>query len=620
MLLGRKRYNYFTMLILYAKLVPAALAVKIAYNLVKSIIPTLNIIINARFLDAAVAVVSDYGKLSGVVFPLCAIIAVSLFNNYSGLVIRLVDTRANNKIRLIVAPAIAEKRARVKFRYYENQESVDIINRATGDFEKNLQGFFDQVFRVWGTFTQLSGFIIILGMQLWWATVIFVATCIPSFIISYKLGKKQYDVNKDVTKVERKAGYIFNILTSRETIEERYIYGYTKKMNEEYRDKYEIARIARKNVDKASRINRRASGMLAFVSGVIVIAILIPSAIFPDASGEIKLTVGMFTSLVNAVLGISMEMQWNISDQISQFKYNFEYLKDLNEFLDFEEDDDATCLPGKSIPGLDSIEFKDVSFKYPGTERYILNNFNLKLESRKHYAIVGANGAGKTTLTKLITGLYKEYEGEIYINGKELKSYTQAELKALLAVAYQDFCRYPLDFYSNIAIGNVNDMQNREKVERAVKIIGLSEAVEKLPKKYETPITKVKRDGVDMSGGEWQKIALARLLVSTAPLKILDEPTAALDPISEVRVYKQFGKIVDKNHANKTAGITIFISHRLGLTKLVDEIIVISGGKVAEAGTFCELMAKGGIFAEMYSSQSEWYKDEASKPRSEKYA
>ena len=605
MLFGKKKYNYLTVLIAYFKLVPAAVTVKIIKNIFVSILPTVNIIMVAKFLDSAVAAVNKTGEVSAIFFPLAVIIAIMLVNYYIEIFIGMLNTRAGNKIRKTVQPAIAEKKAAVKFRYYENQESVDIINRAMGNFEGNLQGFFDQIFGVWNLAAQIIGFVIILGMQLWWASIVFIITCVPSFIISYKFGKKKYDVDKEMTKIDRKVWYILGILTGRDTIEERYMYGYTKKMNEEYRDKYEFARIKRKNIEREGFISRKASGMLAFISGVIVIAILIPSAIRPDG-----LSIGIFTALVNAIFGISMQMQWSISWFISDFKYKLEYLKDLNKFLEFEEDENAACLPDTNIPELKSIEFKDISFKYPGTEPYILKNFSAKLESGRHYAIVGINGAGKTTLTKLITGLYSEYEGEILINGKNLKEYTQAEIKALSAVVYQDFCHYPLDFYNNIAIGNANDMQNRNKIENAVKIIGLSEAVDKLPKKYETPVTKIKEDGVDLSGGEWQRVALARLIVNPAPLKILDEPTAALDPISESKVYEQFGEIVSQNQKNKSTGITIFISHRLGSTKLADEIIVISEGIAAESGTFGELMAKGGIYAEMFESQSEWYKDE----------
>jgi ATP-binding cassette subfamily B protein len=360
------------MLLTYFKLVPGAVIIKIISNIVKSVIPTFNIIITARFLDAAVAAVADRSKLDMVVFPLCAIIGVSLFNYYVGIMIELINTRAGNKIRKVVTPAIAEKKAVVKFRYYEHQESVDIMNRAMGGFEGNLQGFFDQAFNAWNTVAQIVGFVLILGMQLWWASIAFAITCIPSFVISYKFGKKKYAVDKEMTKIDRKAGYISGILTGRDTIEERYIYGYTDKMNDEYKNKYEVARIARKKVDRQGWINRTTAGMLVFISGIIVIAILLPSAVLPDANGEIKVTIGMFTALVNAIIGLSQQMRWSISTYISDFKYKFEYLKDLNKFLTFEEDKGAACLPDISIPELQTIEFKNVSFKYPGTEPYIL--------------------------------------------------------------------------------------------------------------------------------------------------------------------------------------------------------------------------------------------------------
>lgn len=603
-----KKYGYFTMVAAYFKLVPVAVTLKILKNIIGSALPTLNMVMVAAFIDAAVKTIGG-GDVSRIFFPLSVIVAISLLNYYIDILMGLLNTRAGNKIRKIVAPAVAQKRACVKFRYFEHQESVDIMSRAMGGFEGNLQGFFDQLFGAWYLVAQIIGFVVVLGMQLWWASVVFAVSCVPSVVISYKFGKKRYDTDKEMTKIDRKVGYIGGILTGRDTIEERYIYGYTEKMDKEYREKYEFARIARKKVERKMWVNTKATGMLAFVSGVIVIAILLPLAVFPGESGEAGLSIGMFTAIVNAVFGLSMQMQWSLSWQIGDFKYKLEYLKDLNKFLEFEEDENGACLPDTKTPELESIEFRGVSFRYPGTEAYILKDFSAEFKAGRHYAIVGVNGAGKTTLTKILTGLYGEYEGEIMVNGRELREHSQAEIKALTAVVYQDFCRYPLDLYNNIAIGDANDMGNREKVEDAVSVIGLFETVDKLPKRYETPVTKVKEDGVDLSGGEWQKVALARLIVSPAPVKILDEPTAALDPVSESRVYEQFGEIVGRSRAGKSRGVTIFISHRLGSTKLADEIIVISEGRAAEAGTFGELMAKGGIYAQMFAGQSEWYKE-----------
>lgn len=607
MLLGEKKYKYFSMVLLYCKIVPFAAIIKIVGNLIDAAVPTLNILVTAMFLDSAVAAVGDRSRLSEVVFPLAAIIALLIFNYYKGTVMGLVSTRAANKIKKTVDPAIMERKASIKFRYYENQGSVDIMNRAMEGFLDNLQGFFDQIFSTFIILSEIVGFVVILGMQLWWASVIFAVTSIPPFVISYIYGKKRYDVDKDMTKIDRKVWYLSGILTGRESLEERYMYGYTDRLDAEYGKNYEVARIARKKVSKSWWTHTTVAGMLTFISGIVVIIPLIPSAIIPDASGEIRLSVGMFVSLVNAVLGLSRQIQDAVSDHIYKYSYQFEYLKELNLFLSFEQEEDAVCLPNVEPLELKSVEFKNVSFRYPDCESYILKNFSVRLEAGRHYAIVGVNGAGKTTIAKLLTGLYDNYEGEILINNRELREFALSEKKALSAAVYQDFCRYPLDFYHNIAIGNLNDMDNRPKVEDAVRIIGLSDVVDNLSDKYETAISKIDENGVDLSGGEWQKIALARLLVNPAPLKILDEPTAALDPISESRLYEQFGKMMQRSERNS---IIIFISHRLGSTKLADEIIVLSDGSAVEKGAFEELITKGGQYAEMFETQAEWYRDQ----------
>ena len=354
----KKKYSYFAMVAAYFKLVPVAVTVKVVKNLIGSALPTINMIMVAAFIDAAIKTIGDPGNIGSIWVPLGIIVAIMLANYYIEILMGMLNTRAGNKIRRIVAPAVAEKRASVKFRYLEDQESVDVTNRAMGGFEGNLQGFFDQIFGAWNLIAQIVGFVIILGMQLWWASLVFAITCVPSVVISYKFGKKRYDTDKEMTKIDRKVGYIFGILTGRDTIEERYMYGYTPKMNGEYKDKYEYARIERKKISRKTWVNTKATGMLAFVSGVIVIAILIPSAISPGAGGEPALSIGMFTAIVNAVFGLSMQMQWSLSWQIGDFKYKFEYLKDLNKFLEFEEDEDAACLPAANAPELGSIEFK----------------------------------------------------------------------------------------------------------------------------------------------------------------------------------------------------------------------------------------------------------------------
>jgi len=213
------------------------------------------------------------------------------------------------------------------------------------------------------------------------------------------------------------------------------------------------------------------------------------------------------------------------------------------------------------------IEFRNVTFRYPGTKRDVLKNLNLVIESGKHYAFVGANGSGKTTITKLLTGLYEEFEGDILINNSSIKMYSKEELKSMFAVVYQDFAKYEISLKDNIALGNVNGY-SIQRFQEAIEESGLIELVQELPRGIDSYIGRIIKDSLDLSGGQWQRIAMARTLVSNASLRILDEPTAALDPVSESRLYENFEKI---NHGKTT----LLISHRLASTKLADVIYVI---------------------------------------------
>ena len=212
---------------------------------------------------------------------------------------------------------------------------------------------------------------------------------------------------------------------------------------------------------------------------------------------------------------------------------------------------------------------------------------------------MGANGAGKTTLTKLLTGQYDEYEGTIRVAGRDLRDFTAAEKKALFSVVYQDYAKYYVTLREAVALGDLREGA-RPDVESALRAVELDTA--KLPQGIDTPLGKIREGGVDLSGGEWQRTALARCLVSPAPVRILDEPTAALDPMAESRVYEQFGHI-SEGHT------TLFITHRLGAARLADEILVLADGHVAEHGSHEVLMQKAGLYAEMFESQSAWYRE-----------
>ena len=245
------------------------------------------------------------------------------------------------------------------------------------------------------------------------------------------------------------------------------------------------------------------------------------------------------------------------------------------------------------------IEFRDVSFKYPNTDKYILKDISVKIKAGEHLAIVGQNGAGKTTFIKLLCHLYDNYEGEILVNGKDAREYNIVEYMKMLSVVFQDFRLFAFTIKENVT---VFDDKNTD-LEEIYKIAGIDKWIDSLDEKDQTYIYKMfVENGIEPSGGESQKLAIARALYKNAPIVVLDEPTAALDPISEYEVYKNFDKLV----YGKTA---IYISHRLSSCRFCDRIIVFNNGTITEEGSHEELMKNtDGLYYNMYSTQAKHYK------------
>ncbi|NLZ82632.1 MAG: ABC transporter ATP-binding protein, partial [Clostridiales bacterium] len=416
----------------------------------------------------------------------------------------------------------------------------------------------------------------------------------PLFSLAIKGGKATYKANQEAEKHSRRARYLHDVLSGRDNIEERALFGYSQELNNKWHDKYEEARKINLMVTLKYFIRIKGSSLITALISIFIIGVLL----IPLSNGVI--TLGMFMGLVTATLGLIQMMSWNLSWITSELAKNREYLKDLTAFMDLTEQEGSLDLPEEAdIVNFETIEFDNVSFKYPDTDRYILKDFNLKLDKNIHYAFVGINGAGKTTITKLLTGLYDNFEGEIRINGKSIRDYKKSQLKALFSVVYQDFAKYYISLKDNILLGDVN-VKDEARLQETISLLNLEEAIHKLPQGVDTYLGKIKEDGTDLSGGEWQKVAIARALYSPAEIRILDEPTAALDPVAESNIYKMFGQISQGKS-------TIFITHRLGAAKLADEIIVIDDGAVVEQGNHEALMKNNGIYAEMFHSQRSWY-------------
>ncbi|MDF2541690.1 MAG: transporter ATP-binding protein [Herbinix sp.] len=303
--------------------------------------------------------------------------------------------------------------------------------------------------------------------------------------------------------------------------------------------------------------------------------------------------------LATSTFDLAQMMSWRLTRITSELASHREYLRDLSAFSKLSETDCVTLLPDPLISEPNCIQFINVSFAYPDTDKMILKNLNLKLYAKKYYAFVGANGAGKSTITKLLTGLYDNYTGDILVDGISLRNITQPKRKAMFSVVYQDYAKYQISMKDSIGLGRVHGASEQE-IRNVANAIGLNEVVTKLPYGLDTSLGKIRESSFDLSGGEWQRVAIARSILSQAPIHILDEPTAALDPVIESELYKLFGQISEGR-------TTIFITHRLGAARLADEILVIADGHVAEQGSHNELMNMGSIYFDMFEAQRGWY-------------
>jgi len=548
----------------------------------------------ASFVDTAIAILNGGRPHNDIYIPLILLLFVLGAVTSLGAVIQLTGARINLNLQRKLKPAIVKINAKLDYKHIENAESWELISRVSREPEKSISDGFTAYMQLMQIIISIASVFMLIITQVWWAALVIITFSTPMLWLSMKAGKKNYQAGRDAEKFNRRTEYLNDVLTGRDAVDERTLFSYGTDVNDRWQKQFEAGRILRLKVSaKMFMITKGSSLILALIAILIALTLITP-VILGDLSA------GMFMGILSAVFGMVQFLGWLLSSSLENISKVGEYMKDIRAFVDLSAADDALTDADNEPIKFESLEFRDVSFRYPGGERMILDRLSFSLESGKHYAFVGKNGAGKTTITKLLTGLYNEYEGEIFINGKELRGYPTGAVKAMFSVVYQDFAKYYISLKENIVLGDIAGIVADDNVNDIVTQAGLDEVVAELKNGMDTPLGKILENGQDVSGGEWQRIAIARSLISRAPVKILDEPTASLDPISESRVYGDFEKLM----LGKT---TVFISHRLGSTKLADEILVIDDGQIIQRGTHDELMEGHGLYSDMFQAQRGWY-------------
>ena len=568
------------------------------FTVATALVPSLQILAIADFIRSVQTAVMERSGMIPLVLPALSMFALMALQMLLTPLRGFVDLRLQMRLRRTMRVAYLEKLNRLEYRHIESPEVWDIIDRLTLDFvkkfiymEEKFSEMFGQMVRLIQVIVGVVSVVVVLTMQVWWLGLVMVVIAVPVLFLSYRFGGRDYDMGQSYLKYCRASNNLGEVLLYRQYTFERFLFHFTPQVNKKWEKNYALIRRELNRIVTKSTAIVKLGGILNTLMAIVLILIMA----FLVAQGAF--TVAVFIPLVSALFALSQTLSWEMSDCFYSVARMQRFFVDLTQFALLSE---LESKPTRDIdPGeFRTLEFREVRFRYPDTEIYVLDGVNLLLERGRHYAFVGVNGAGKTTITKLIMGLYDDYEGEILLNGIELRYIPLAKRKNLFTAVFQDFAKYEIPFEDNIRLGN--PQATDAQIEQAVELVGLTEVAHGLPEGMRTTLGKLKEGGVEVSGGEWQRIAMARAVVNPAAVKILDEPTAALDPLSESRVYEQFGEI-------SRDATTVYISHRLGSTQLADIIFVLENGRITESGTHEELMANRATYFAMYDSQRSWY-------------
>lgn len=593
MVAKKNSYNMIDYIYVGISNAPGSFFVIAIHTLINSLMPAYQTFAMAKFISIATDIFYKKREFVDIYIPLWMIVGYILYSKMIPSLIEIVKKQAHNKVSVAVSIALVEKYARLKYKHIEDPKTMDLINRimdgADDTFYSGITNILNSVAAGISVISLLS---IVMTSSIV-SGLLIVAICIPLFIWSVKLGESNYEIGKETKNIQRRYNYLREVLTERDYAEERILFGYSKKLINQFKKLFDKAFYVYKKME-AKRYAQMKSGSFVTLLIVFVIAVVLMPGL-----GKGTMEVGIYIALINAFLSLVQQMSWQFAEIMYENTRNREYIKEFSIYMNLVEKEDALAAKENENKFLlQNIEFKKVSFAYPGTNQYILRDCSFYLDKDKSYAFVGENGSGKTTIVKLLCGMYDEYEGEILVNGKDIRLLPYGILKKLISVVFQDYAKYYERVEDNIKYGNANKEVDKKEI---CDKLGLLQDIHSLDKGMSTMLGHVFEDGVDLSEGQWQKLAIARAIYAESDLTILDEPTASLDPIAESNVYDIYRRI------NKSK-FTIYITHRLGAAKNVDEILVLKNGKIEEKGSHKYLMdIQNGLYSEMFNRQKKWY-------------
>ena len=521
----------------------------------------------------------------------------SLTSTLTNIAQQLLQERVGNRVQLM----ILEKANTLDLAFFEDPEFYDKLRNASDESTYKPMQMVSQIFTFIRTLTTLFSMLSILLQLAWWLALIALALPIPSFISSSRYGWRGYQKMRRESPMRRIMLYLNRLMTVDTYNKEIKLFSLGPYFIKQYGD------LAKEFYEENKKIviGRYLAGFgWGSLSTLANSAIYIYVA-FQAVTGRIK--IAGLTRFTQAVMQVGSSFQ-GVLDGLSSIYENNLFVSTLYEFREYQPrivspKEPVALQLDPATPGL-SIEFRDVSFTYPGKDpatQAALRHVSFTIRAGEAVALVGRNGAGKTTIVKLLTRLYDPDEGQILVGGRDIREYDINDLRRVVGVIFQDYVTYYMSARENIGVGRIDDIEDIDLVERAAWKSGANAVITKLPDGYQTMLGRWFKDGFQLSGGEWQKVALARAFMRDAPILILDEPTSSLDAQAEYEIFTKFRLLTEGTTA-------VFISHRFSTVRLADRIFVLENGVLQESGSHHELIALNGRYAELFNIQAEAYR------------
>jgi ATP-binding cassette, subfamily B, bacterial len=555
-------------------------------------------------VDAVVAGSRD-ATLRWVVLELGLVVTQASLSRGLGLVRSVLGSRLGIDVNV----SILERATALELRHFEDPEFYDKLSRARREASSRPLSLVTESFSLVQNVLTLGGYAVLLLRFSPWAVLILLLATIPATLAEMRYSKTAFRMRNWRSPESRRLMYLEYVLAHDEHAKEVKVFGLGSLFLGRYKE------LAERFFREDSRLATRRAVVTHLLSLLATLAFYGAYALMAVLAAVGRLTLGSMTMYLLSFRNGQQAFQSILNGIGSIYEHNL-YMSNLFSYLDATEPAPEKALTRAEAAASSALKLPDVkreasaergirleglSFRYPGQERWVLRDIDLFIPRGQSVALVGQNGSGKTTLVKLVTRLYTPTEGRVLLDGKELSLWDEQELISRFGVVFQDFNQYQLKLRENVGVGSVDHLGDEPRIERAVERGGAGAVVHSLAAGIETPLGRWFQDGVELSGGQWQKVALARgFMREQADILVLDEPTAALDAEAEHAVFDRFRSLA----AGRT---TLIISHRFPTVRMADRILVLEDGRIAEDGTHAELLAKNQSYARLYKLQAEGY-------------